>query len=212
MPRLQPPATLLEYTKRDSPRIGGSEGAFIALVVVLGLIILGSCIAIYILVRRDHSPASARHAASPESKPTSQPPWSARLFGTKPRKGGHGWIQASGDAWEADEVERTRELAGLDAPFHPPAATDSYPATPSYSSDSVTYDPLPETRYAPMAASSTLSTLHESPVRSASPESSVHPNADRDRSQAESQLRQFSVESKTSIRTFEGGTKFIEGL
>ncbi|KAJ7145918.1 hypothetical protein C8R44DRAFT_845263 [Mycena epipterygia] len=210
-----------DYTKRDAPRIAGSEAGFIGLVVGLIVFILGSCVAIYILLR-DHEPSphdreARRHAqdtpARYPSAPNGRAPWSAKLAamlpfntpsgGTKTRKGGHGWIQASGDAWEADEVDRgrSREMSGLDAPFRPP--TDPYTASSLYSSESIAYDPVPVTRYAP--------TLDSIP-RSASPESesTVHPGDNNN--DTRSKLRHFSIESGASVRTFEGGTKFIEGL
>ncbi|KAJ6542588.1 hypothetical protein B0H19DRAFT_1267833 [Mycena capillaripes] len=215
-----------EYGKRDAPRIGGSEGGFIGLVVGLGVIILVSCVAIYILLR-DHSPSQrdregrrhdSRYPSETSRTASLKPrlPWSEKLGGLfgggggtakRNSKSGHGWIQASGDAWEADEVERSREMSGLgqslDAPFRPPV--DPYAAPPSSSStDSVAYDPA--ARYTPMPTS----LRSDSPIpRSMSPESTVHPHANPD---PNSQSRQFSVESAASVRTFEGGTKFIEGL
>ncbi|KAJ6482834.1 hypothetical protein C8R47DRAFT_1217761 [Mycena vitilis] len=207
-----------EYAKREAPRIGGSTAGFIGLVVGLGVIILLSCVAIYILLR-DHSPsqrerAARRHDSRYPADSSRAPqlaagpiPWSEKLGGLFTRgrpskrasKSGHGWIQASGDAWEADEADRSREMAGLDAPFRPP--TDPYAA--SYSSDSIaaTYD-QPETRYTPTPMSISI-------PRSMSPESSgVHPIG----TATANDSRQFSVESAGSVRTFEGGTKFIEGL
>ncbi|KAJ7468552.1 hypothetical protein FB451DRAFT_1256525 [Mycena latifolia] len=215
-------ATAIEYglRKRDAPRIGGSTGGFIGLVVGLVVIILGSCVAIYILLR-DHSPSDRQRAARrQESHYTSAPaksgallPWSAKLGGLfgrtssdgAPRsKGGHGWIQASGDAWEADEADRTREMSetAVDPPFRPPPVP-SY--TYSTSTESVSFDPPPESaHYTPLPAShSTLGSL----PRSASPESTVSP-----RQSGPDKNRHFSIDSLASIRTFEGGTKFIEGV
>jgi hypothetical protein len=219
-----------EYGKRDAPRIGGSEGGFIGLVVGLIVIILGSSVAIYFLLR-DHSPSERDRAARREERryPSESShislkgriPWSEKLGGIFGRgapskrtsKSGHGWIQASGDAWEADEVDRhrSREMSGLepmDQPFRPPV--DPYAAaSETYSSESIpSYDP----RYTPMPASqSTLSSSilrSESPIpRSTSPESTVHPSSPQ-----QNRDRHFSVESSNSVRTFEGGTKFIEGL
>ncbi|KAK7055188.1 hypothetical protein R3P38DRAFT_1347407 [Favolaschia claudopus] len=204
------------YDRRDSPKIGGSEGGFIGLLVGLIVIILGSSIAIYILLR-DHSPSDRERQARREqrrypseaSRVSFKPrlPWSEKLGGmfgrgTSSKKG---WIQASDDAWEADA---NREMSGLhpvDQPFRPPL--DPY-SIPSYSSDSVPYDP-PEPRYTP-ASHSTMSDLHshESVIpRSTSPESTVPPH-----SPEQNKDRHLSIESASSVRTFEGGTKFIEGL
>ncbi|KAJ7938215.1 hypothetical protein B0H13DRAFT_2301780 [Mycena leptocephala] len=195
----------VEYGKRDAPRIGGSQGGFIGLVVGLAIIILVSCVAIYILLR-DHSPSDrqrevrrqdSRYPSESSNTPLkSRLPWSEKLGGIFGRgapskrtsKSGHGWIQASGDAWEADEAERrgSREMTGLgqslDAPFH---ALHPHAHAPSHS---------------------TLRS--ESPIpRSMSPESTV-PHGGLEQNQS----RTFSVESAGSVRTFEGGTKFIEGL
>ncbi|KAJ7175737.1 hypothetical protein C8R46DRAFT_1347255 [Mycena filopes] len=217
MPILLPRAALeliAEYGKREAPRIGGSEGGFIGLVVGLGVIILISCVAIYILLR-DHSPSqrdreARRHGHEPRypSEASSLKERIATLGGMfggggrgadgskRASKSGHGWIQASGDAWEADEVERSREMSGFvnakDAPFSPPV--DPYAAdSASYS----TYDP----------PSSHI--RFEEPIpRSTSPESTVTYT-----SPTQNESRQFSGESTTStMRTFSGGTKFIEGL
>ncbi|KAJ7041247.1 hypothetical protein C8F04DRAFT_1391345 [Mycena alexandri] len=210
---------IAEYGKREAPRIGGSEGGFIGLVVGLVVIILISCVAIFILLR-NHSPSerdreTRRHEARypSESSLKDRIPWSGTLGGIFGRgaggtadaskrasKSGHGWIQASGDAWEADEAERSREMSGFvnakrDAPFSPPV--DPY-AAESYSSDSIAYDP-------PISHSHVR--FQEPIPRSASPESMV-PHM----SPTQKENRQFSGESTTSIRTFEGGTKFIEGL
>ncbi|KAJ7141837.1 hypothetical protein C8R43DRAFT_583235 [Mycena crocata] len=224
---------LVTFGKRDAPRIGGSEGGFIALVVGLGVVILGSCVAIFILLR-DHSPSDREREARREERrryPSASETNSNNnygslsaklggmfgLDGTKRTKGGHGWIQASGDAWEADEAERSREMRGLgnsaqtlDAPFRPPTTnTDPYAPPSSYSSDSI-YEP--QLRYTPVSRSTlTLST----PIpRSASPDSTetAQPTTDNPSGRTQSQNRHFSIESATSVRTFEGGTKFIEGL
>ncbi|KAF7373437.1 hypothetical protein MSAN_00553300 [Mycena sanguinolenta] len=205
-----------EYSKRDVPRIGGSEGGFIALVIGLVVIILGSSVAIYILLR-DHTPSEREREArreerrypseSSRSSFKSRLPWSEKLGGMFGRgttsskrssKSGRGWIQASDDAWEEGEADymRSRELKRVDPPFRPPV--DPYAA--SYSSDSVPYDPpLPAT------------IRSDFPIpRSTSPESTVHPSSPSRLEQTKE--RHFSVESSTSLRTFEGGTKFIEVL
>ncbi|KAF8207282.1 hypothetical protein K438DRAFT_2013776 [Mycena galopus ATCC 62051] len=219
-----------EYSKRDVPRIGGTEGGFIALVVCLGVVVLGSSIAIIYILLRDHSPSDRdrearreeRRYPSESSRLSLKPrfPWSEKLGGMFARgapskrssKSGHGWIQASGDAWEEDELDRSRgrEMSGLqpmDLPFRPPI-------DPYASNDSVPYDP-PQPRYTPMPISrSTQSDLRsdESTVpRSASPESTEAHSADSSRPE-QNRNRHFSVESANSVRTFEGGTKFIEGL
>jgi len=231
--------------RRDVPRIGGSEGGFIGLVVGLGVIIAGSCIAIYILLR-DHSPSdreresrrqnsTTRYPSESSAAPfTNTPPWVAKVGGIfgfhgvsssdgklkMGRGGGHGWIQASGDAWEADELERhqrdtssLRAMSALastgrfDEPFRPP--TDPYFA--SYASETTLPDS--ETRYDPIMPSSHSNPVigNPSPIipRTSSPESVAHPEKE---SPTENPNRHFSIESTTSVRTFQGGTKFLEGL
>ncbi|KAJ7785398.1 hypothetical protein B0H14DRAFT_3506954 [Mycena olivaceomarginata] len=206
-------------TPREAPRIGGSEGGFIGLVVGLIVIILGSCVAIYFLLR-DHAPSDRdreiRREERRSSVSPSRKPWSEKLggfFGCGPAsananvkrnsKSGHGWIQASGDAWEADEAERRgrgEEMVAVDAPFSPPMVDPYAPEHNSYSyesTDSVSYDMGGE-RYTPI-----IPAFHI--PRSASPDSSA-PSTVKEQ---QSRDRHFSVDS---VKTFEGGTKFIEGL
>ncbi|KAJ7203091.1 hypothetical protein GGX14DRAFT_652573 [Mycena pura] len=148
MPLLRGPRAssglLAEYAKRAPSRIGGSVGGFIVVVVCLCVIILASCIAIFILLR-DREPSAnereARRAArdrsrrsTVESAPAPAPapspaptPWGSlsRMFRNATR-GGHGWIQASGDAWEADEADAGRKMGMArqheNAPFRHPRA------------------------------------------------------------------------------------------
>ncbi|KAJ7490118.1 hypothetical protein B0H11DRAFT_2277971 [Mycena galericulata] len=251
--------------KRDAPRIAGSEAGFIAVVVGLAVIILASCIAIFILTR---DPDPSRAPARREPHPRSLAATVRSLFSRRPAPSGHGWIQASGDAWEADEADR-REMQysvpgppALDQPFRPPANTDPYARPTTISpSDSYSYSGAsarpsvprsasPESTVTRASASTSMSrSLHPARVR---PESAItgsdweaatsrghaHAASDTDASDAEEffdahdahdadadphdrerstskQQRHFSVESAasgTSVRTFEGGTKFLEGL
>ncbi|KAF7297212.1 hypothetical protein MIND_00954300 [Mycena indigotica] len=240
------PATISKsLLPRDTPRIGGSTGGFIGLVVGLSVIIVVSCIAIFWLLRH-HEPSERDRAVRRERRETTE-----RAFGLpKVTAGGstrreanasatsawtslsqmfkshngHGWIQASGDAWEADEAEREMGLQQRryeDAPFKPPVV-DPYnehavaPPPTSRASSMLSYplsdrDYDPEIRWTPRftASHSTFSDMNTIP-RSASPESDhTVLQQQQPMPQGQGQNRHMSADS---IRTFEGGTKFVEGL
>lgn len=216
-------ASLLEPSKRDSaPRIGGSQAGFIALVVGLTVIILASCVAIYILLR-DHDPSprerqarrTRRAPSDAAAAATHKAPWATLggMFGAKGRDG-H-WIQASGDAWEADEADR-REMAAVDAPFRPPPAhtPSASQSFGSYTSTSTSASPGPDpVRALPRTTSPTAhfgspsaSVLFDTPGGT----HAIAPQLAALREQ--SQVRHLSLDSLASVRTFEGGTKFVEGL
>ncbi|KAF8061729.1 hypothetical protein FPV67DRAFT_1673339 [Lyophyllum atratum] len=116
-------------TKRDNtPRISGSLGGFIAIIIFLSLVIIASCIGIFFLLRErtasdeEQARRGKRNRYANASRSTANRRPLARLaamFGradpqerTRPQnisrgntKGGgaHGWIQAgSTDDWEAD--------------------------------------------------------------------------------------------------------------
>ncbi|KAF7307723.1 hypothetical protein MKEN_01132400 [Mycena kentingensis (nom. inval.)] len=248
------PATTPELLRRDAPRIGGSEAGFIGLVVGLSVIILVSCVGVFLLLKfkepsererrarkeqRSLERAQAKAAPALPSMSNSRreanassasAAWTSlsRMFRSH---NGHGWIQASGDAWEADEAEREmgihRHLGQYeDAPFRPPVvdpythnATYDLNDPPPRSAESRPTSMLsyslsererdPEIRWTPRftPSHSTFSDVNTIP-RSASPESDhtvlqhAEPNPNR----------HMSVDSVASIRTFEGGTKFKEGL
>ncbi|KAJ7058095.1 hypothetical protein C8F01DRAFT_1255979 [Mycena amicta] len=225
------PATT-SILRRDTPRIGGTTGGFIGLVVGLALIILVSSVAIFWLLRH-HEPTERERALRRERRETSTPtaPASRReanvsagsTWGSLSRMfrshNGHGWIQASGDAWEADEAEREMGLQKLyqDTPFRPPVV-DPYNDNSRPTSSIVSYplsererehDP-PEIRWTPRftASHSTFSDMNTIP-RSASPESD---HTVLQQQHPATQDRHTSIDSLASIRTFEGGTKFVEGL
>nr|GAT59097.1 predicted protein [Mycena chlorophos] len=230
--------TLLDIglLRRDTPEIGGSAGGFIGLVVALSVIVVGASVGIFYLLRH-HEPTQRDRAMRRERRETSErafgvpaitanraaagparreanastaSAWTSlsRMFRT--HTGHDGWIQASGDAWEADEVEREMGLRHgyEDAPFKPPVE-DPYDTSSRPTSSIHSYHGQdPEIRWAPRftASHSTFSDLNTIP-RSASPETvsdhTVIPQAAD---------RHMSVDSLNSIRTFEGGTKFVEGL
>ncbi|KAK0210154.1 hypothetical protein DFS33DRAFT_261936 [Desarmillaria ectypa] len=239
--------------KRGSPKIGGSVGGFIALVVSLSLIILISCIAIFFLLR-EGEPSDEERAArrrryrqqaleytyGPTSSPQSS--WSSKvksIFGgnSGSSKGSkRGWVQAgSGDEWESESIEEGRHpdvsqrgsmqmtySPPLDAPFHPPLQ-------PSESASSVRFD----TQGAPVLpylSSMSSPSLHpslpniHSRISSPTPSDPLSPGHDRvvspepiapahvDNAVEHHEGRKSSGQSGTSVRTFNGGTKFLEAL
>ncbi|CAK5271784.1 unnamed protein product [Mycena citricolor] len=234
--------SLLVFDRRATPTIGGSQAGFIGLLVGFGVIILGSCIAIFILLR-DHKTTKAqrRNRYAARSSPT-RPRFTSfvrDLFSTT--NGKKTWIQASDDAWTADEAERLRastsggemKTATQDEPFRPPRSFPSrMNSFASESQDEMSaYDPEPTIRYAPAPRPASISLSTIAHPRSASPASSAsvfQPHVRFVSSAAEignleeesssighkgtNKERQLSADSLSSIRTFEGGTKFIEGL
>ncbi|SJL04942.1 uncharacterized protein ARMOST_08313 [Armillaria ostoyae] len=242
--------------KRGTPKIGGSVGGFIALVVGLSLIILISCIAIFLLLREGQSSDEERAARRRRYRqqalqytygPTASPQpasWSSKVrsvFGVNSSSGKgskRGWVQAgSGDEWETESIEEGRlqhpdisqrgsmqmtYSPPLDAPFHPPLQ-------PSESASSVRFDiqsvpvlpylrslssPSPHpslpnihSRISSPTPSDPLSPVHD---RVVSPEPIAPAHVDSPIEHHEG--RKLSEQSATSVRTFNGGTKFLEAL
>jgi len=234
--------------QRNVPKIGGSVGGFIALVVFLILIILASCTAIFFLLRdhSQHDEERARRRPSryqPASNPSSaDQSWSTKLgtmfgFGSKPKDraktGRGGWIRASSDEWEYDSDE-DRHLAGgelaemskptsysppRDRPFRPPI--DQY--SPPESSTAVHFDPYggPGRHYSKGRSPSSHSHMPSIHSRLSEDDSSstfhIPRTASPDASGAAQEPsggagRQFSTQSGSSMRTQDGGTKFIERI
>ncbi|KAJ3999684.1 hypothetical protein F5050DRAFT_876371 [Lentinula boryana] len=133
--------------ERGEPKIGGSVGGFIALVVSLILVIIIACTATFFLLRqetRDEETATRRrrryrHQAAPPSSyvydPSSTPSrsWFASLKdmlsggigsvsynAARKMKAHDGWVQAgSGDEWDHDmrDVEQLRSMGHGDAQY-----------------------------------------------------------------------------------------------
>lgn len=142
------------------------------------------------------------------------------------RRGGRGWIKAgSGDEWEThsdrDEEHGAQPMKPIPKPFE-----DAFQETDSPLSDVTsgleTYAPA---QYAGPYAQDSLhraSPQQVSFVRSQSPlplsgspihSGSHHQEADMDEDEVRPpDHRHFSTQSSASVRTFEGGTKFIESL
>jgi hypothetical protein len=133
---------------RGEPKIGGSVGGFIALVVCLILVIVVACASIFFLIRQDsseeqqrarqrqlryqHQPvlSSSSYTYDPSSTPSKS--WLASLQGIFPgttrynavrrMKGRDGWIQATGDEWEDDSGdERLRSMGNTQYNAYSPA-------------------------------------------------------------------------------------------
>ncbi|KIJ10543.1 hypothetical protein PAXINDRAFT_101970 [Paxillus involutus ATCC 200175] len=120
--------------KRQLPEIEGSQGAFIALVVSLSVLIVVCCAAVFYLLRH-HEPTERDRAIRrewyrrhrEERDASSSLPSSLSSLGDKfkqmwrtqssgGRRGGRGWIQAgSGDEWESDSDHGDPERAGARA-------------------------------------------------------------------------------------------------
>ncbi|KAF8837589.1 hypothetical protein BDN67DRAFT_972739 [Paxillus ammoniavirescens] len=120
--------------KRQLPEIEGSQGAFIALVVSLSVLIVVCCAAVFYLLRhhepteRDRAIRRERYRRHREERDASSSlPSSLSSLGDKfkqmwrtrssgGRRGGRGWIQAgSGDEWESDSDHGDPERAGARA-------------------------------------------------------------------------------------------------
>jgi len=120
------------HVERQVPKIDGSSGGFIALVVCLSLLIVGLCIAVFIQLRnfeptdeertirrqlgRRHrsNPSSLFAYTSSTTSPAQLTQKIASVFGIgttenngrkkmkKGSKSGRDWLQAPGEEWEAD--------------------------------------------------------------------------------------------------------------
>ncbi|KAG2049619.1 hypothetical protein BDR06DRAFT_961275 [Suillus hirtellus] len=152
--------------------------------------------------------------------------WSSRSR-SGGRRGGRGWIQAgSGDEWEinSDHGEERRAQQPME-PFSRSFQEGPYsprvPEIDSPLSDAESYAPM---HYGDSYAKGPLHVTSPQRVtfaRSQSPlslsSSPMSPGSHRDASVDDEEVhppdhRHFSTQSSTSVRTFEGGTKFIESL
>ncbi|KAG2121919.1 hypothetical protein DEU56DRAFT_833214 [Suillus clintonianus] len=137
------------------------------------------------------------------------------------RRGGRGWIQAgSGDEWETDSDHG--EGRGAQQPMQPfSRPLQEGPEMDSPLSDGESFTPI---HYGDPYAKGSLQVTSPQRVtfaRSQSPlsqsSSPMSPGSHRDASVDDEEVRppdhrHFSTQSSTSVRTFEGGTKFIESL
>lgn len=142
------------------------------------------------------------------------------------RRGGRGWIQAgSGDEWEIHsdhgEERRQQPMQPFSRSFQEGSYGPQVPEMDSPLSDAESYAPM---HYGDPYAKGPLHVTSPQRVtfaRSQSPlsqsSSPMSPGSHRDASMDDEEVRppdhrHFSTQSSTSVRTFEGGTKFIESL
>ncbi|KAI0696554.1 hypothetical protein C8T65DRAFT_583315 [Cerioporus squamosus] len=245
------PLPLSAGIEKTQPKIGGSFGGFIALVVGLVVIFLCSCIGIFILLR-NHEPtryerqirrARARQRDFSTELPIGPPGIRerlGRLFGRR-----SGWIKASGedaDEWDAREDPfpnatselREREPNRGEYPASVASSATRPRVAPSASTDSVEVELRAPSGLAPSTRSlwpdddtaprgtSALDQV-ESPVslRESPPAAQSLGSRDEDEEYASHRdERKFSVQSASSggsisiksMRKFDNGTKFKEGL
>ncbi|EGN96305.1 hypothetical protein SERLA73DRAFT_185993 [Serpula lacrymans var. lacrymans S7.3] len=248
------------HVRREVPKLDGSQGGFIALVVALSIIIVISCTAVFFLLR-NHEPTeqertirrerSHRYREEPEFSTTVPLRekignmfsfWNKKgvgrgLYSRRPT--GRGWVQTgSGDEWEPesdheDDAEiapypgrRTHHFGNddsspssdhrmVDSPFRSPPSdsglhpyiTGSYVDPFSKESPRPNFSPtesdIDRSRSPALSSPGSLSASHvtSAVLHESSLEDGIHHNQ-----------RQFTAQSGTSVRTFEGGTKFIESL
>ncbi|TFL01079.1 hypothetical protein BDV98DRAFT_604871 [Pterulicium gracile] len=72
----------LPVSPRSMPKINGSSAGFIALVVCLSLVIVGSCVAVYILLRDHEQSDGERSARNAARKLRDQPPSPTYVYHT----------------------------------------------------------------------------------------------------------------------------------
>lgn len=143
------------------------------------------------------------------------------------RRGGRGWIQAgSGDEWETnsdhgEERRAQQPMQPFSRSFQEGPYSPQVPEMDSPLSDAESYAPM---QYGDPYAKGPLHVTSPQRVtfaRSQSPlsqsSSPMSPGSHRDPSMDDEEVRppdhrHFSTQSSTSVRTFEGGTKFIESL
>ena len=250
LPRPTPRPTQSANVAQDSrPEIGGSFGGFIAVVVALASIFLFACIGIFVLLRNHEPTRHERQARRAHARARADrafvhdvplgPPGMrdriARLFG---RRGGSGWIKASGedgDEWDARDVdggypharspadhaqpapqlsERVRDdAARAPASFPPPIA-------PADSTDSIEIElRAPTGEYVspakaapPVGAHTPPESLRDSPTTMVAEEDDDFEPRDERHFSVQSGKTDTGSVSIRSMRKFDNGTKFREGL
>ncbi|KAI0263788.1 hypothetical protein BC834DRAFT_844362 [Gloeopeniophorella convolvens] len=157
-----------------APKIGGSEAAFIVLVIALASIVVLASIAIYVLLRNSEPSAAERAARRKYSirrrgvrahpLPIGLPGSFSEKLGSvfKGRRAGAGWVPASADAddgldeWDsADEPLRERERAHshTHAQYATAATEDSPRVGPAPASRRATLTTASESAHIPRTAS-----------------------------------------------------------
>ncbi|KAI0062037.1 hypothetical protein BV25DRAFT_1825903 [Artomyces pyxidatus] len=202
----------------NTPKIGGSEGVFIGLVVALTVIFLAACVAIFLLLRFSEPTArdrdrrrqfSIRRRGAPHPLPIGLHVPEASHGGSvteklgnmfRGRRAGSGWVQANNDEWDSGDEDTQFNMklgaaqegkhATLSEPDHG-VAHDGQRASPRYAYD----DPFD----APAVHVQGPSTQTPPEYHADASHPSYFPPATRGM-------------SADSVHTFAGGTKFREDI
>ncbi|KAL1740332.1 hypothetical protein HDZ31DRAFT_68040 [Schizophyllum fasciatum] len=224
--------------KRATPKIGGSEGGFIALVVVLAVTIVVLCTAVFILLRdhsqsdeerrarrnRHHSPPASydfKYRPAADMSATPSPSVLDRIrrlvHGRKRNQEAtrmRGWVQAAGDEWD-DDMSDLRH-GGKDTGYSgTPRDTPFRPPKGSYAtttSESSVHIEDPETGTPPGLGEATPRSQSPQPMEGFTVSEESAPRRPHPSSRPFSTESAQSVQSMQSMRSLESGTRFIEGL
>ncbi|KAG1725699.1 uncharacterized protein EDB91DRAFT_1167546 [Suillus paluster] len=152
---------------------------------------------------------------------------SGNRSGSSGRRGGRGWIQAgSGDEWETDsdhgeERGPQQPMQSFPRSFQEGPYNSQIAETDSPLSDAESYTPThygdPFMKGALQVTSPQRVTFARSQSPLSNSSSPMSPGSHQEASIDDGEVRapdhrHFSSQSTTSVRTFEGGTKFIESL
>ncbi|KIM49637.1 hypothetical protein M413DRAFT_438811 [Hebeloma cylindrosporum] len=256
---------IVVLAKRETPKIGGSAAAFIALVTILVLIIIVSCSAVVYILREDiaddaeaqnHAARGRYQLSVPPSDPTyrgTAKTYFTRILGNisgsrKPskdvrkdksrisRKHGQGWTQA-GNGDDHDDSQTTRKqksknsdistmsMSDLDSVslatltrlirYSPKWSFDPHgirglPYANQLPSSSTRQSIMPSIQsqlYSPQSSQSLLSSPSRMTTTSPEPlERTMSPDS------TDNHGDPFPTDFRPPLRTFESGSKFIEGL
>lgn len=215
-----PPASTQTHFK-SIPKIAGSEGGFIGLVVGLGVVFIGCCIGIFFLLR--HRRHGGRLTRAKSGKVGVEDPLGRKgtLFGwrsSNPKRGG--WTRAhggeDGDEWDArDDLDSVQRL-----PYGQHGRDRNRDAVPMESVRDMNgkpYDSLDAPAPSPGASTVNLVTpsAHDPWPRGHSPaeESSLsHSVYDHEHDPSERDGHNAKHMSMDSASSFPGGTKFREAF
>ncbi|KAI0948659.1 hypothetical protein AcV7_009336 [Taiwanofungus camphoratus] len=228
------PTQISGHSESGIPKIGGSSAGFIVLVVALATIFLVSCTGVFILLR-NHQPTpyerrlrQARRAREYDSSSYKQPAGLpglrgkfSRLFG---RKTGEGWVRAGDgdDEWDAaDERPAFRVEKGFresdEASLAAYSAIGGLPkgvsrmSTESVELSAPSASPPKNTPSVSIPTSSYIDPFTSSPT-STGQDNALHDEQTRDVGRFSVQSSSSGLGSVRSMRKFESGTKFKEGL
>ncbi|TCD67986.1 hypothetical protein EIP91_011655 [Steccherinum ochraceum] len=222
----QPPSN----NQSNLPKIGGTFGGFIALVVCLATIVIFACIAIFILLyrfkpdrhERDYRKSMfGKRESSIYEAPLGPQGMRAKFknfFGRG--KKGEGWMRANNDdeEWDASDrnlvPNRSRGAAETYSAQVGPSSSPTRLSHPSRSSTSESIElSVPSDPHSTPAGPTTS---YPDPFASP-PLPNASPTSDRDQEHVTRDEGRFSVQSGDngtirSMRKFDGGTKFKEAI